>query len=503
MIVEAYDSQQNAIISPNRNTRRVEDFPDTVVAIFSRELFYKTLEYLDGEEIASYHDVDGVWPIYKVKYKGRDFAFVKGRMSAPVCVASFEDVLCCGAKRLILLGNCGTLDKKIEDCSIIIPNKAFREEGTSYHYAPPSESIDVNTRYRDLFKSICEERDYCYVEGATWTTDGFYRETQKKFDKFKAKGAICVDMECAAVQAFCNFRDYELFQFFYAADNLDGPVWDPRSLRNDIKLEEKSKIALLAFELALRIETEGSGSPKNVIREYKKIVLPDGEIYEGDVVNGKLTGKGKMLFPDEAIYMGDFVDGKFHGRGSYTFGGDFKGDIYTGEFKNNYFFGKGELKFASGHVYRGDFLDSQLNGLGIMDYSDGSCYVGEFEQNKKWGMGFFRYANGSIYTGQFVNNKKSGYGQLRYANGEYYKGEFFNDVFSGHGTFMYKDGSYYIGEFAGGIAIGRGEIRYPNGDVYVGEVVGAQRKGKGEMRFASGDVYIGEFKDDKIYIQGE
>ena len=31
-----------------------------------------------------------------------------------------------GSKRLILLGNCGVLDKRIEDCGIIIPIKAVR-----------------------------------------------------------------------------------------------------------------------------------------------------------------------------------------------------------------------------------------------------------------------------------------------------------------------------------------------------------------------------------------
>lgn len=258
MILEAYDSDRTALPQICHGMKKVANFPETVVAIFSRELFYKMLDYFHGEEIASYHDVDGVWPIYKVNYKGRDFAFVKARIGAPTCVASLEDVLGCGARRLILFGNCGVLDRSIEDLCVVIPSKAFREEGTSYHYAPPSESIEVNTRHIPLLKSLCDERGYCYVEGATWSTDGFYRETRKKFDKFRAKGAICVDMECAAVQAFCNFRGYELFQFFYAADNLDAPVWDKRSLGNKAKLEEKSRLALLAFELALRIEDENS-----------------------------------------------------------------------------------------------------------------------------------------------------------------------------------------------------------------------------------------------------
>ena len=43
--------------------------------------------------------------------------------------------------------------------------------------------------------------------------------------------------------AMADFRGKELFQFFYAADNLAGESWDIRSLANDANLSEKDKIA--------------------------------------------------------------------------------------------------------------------------------------------------------------------------------------------------------------------------------------------------------------------
>ena len=53
--------------------------------------------------------------------------------------------------------------------------------------------------------------------------------------------------------AMCQFREVEFFQFLYAGDNLDHSDWDPRSLAGHVKLDEKEKIALLAFELAARL----------------------------------------------------------------------------------------------------------------------------------------------------------------------------------------------------------------------------------------------------------
>ena len=63
-----------------------------------------------------------------------------------------------------------------------------------------------------------------------------------------------MEMECAAMQAMCDFRNVEFFQFFYAGDSLDHSKWDPRSLSGQARLDDKEKIALLAFELACKIE---------------------------------------------------------------------------------------------------------------------------------------------------------------------------------------------------------------------------------------------------------
>ena len=253
MLLEEFDENKIAVINPDMIFQKIPDFPETVVSVFSHQLFDAIVRFLGGTVIAESHDVDGVWPVYEVNYKGKRFAFFKGRLGGPACVGAFEDVMAFGGKRIILLGNCGVLDKNIKDCGIIIPTKAIRDEGTSYHYAPAGDTIEVNTKYTEEFKKVLEEFGYPYVEGVTWTTDAFYRETPQKIESRKKIGAICVEMECASMQAFCNFRGIEFFQFLYAGDNLDHSSWDPRSLSRNERLDDKQKIALLVFELAYKI----------------------------------------------------------------------------------------------------------------------------------------------------------------------------------------------------------------------------------------------------------
>ena len=48
-----------------------------------------------------------------------------------------------------------------------------------------------------------------------------------------------------------------LFRSFSSADTLDSEKWDARTLADDADLEQKDKIAYLAFEFAIEIFEKG------------------------------------------------------------------------------------------------------------------------------------------------------------------------------------------------------------------------------------------------------
>ncbi len=253
MILEEFDYCKEAIINPEMVVSKVTNFPEVTISCFSRTLFEKILTYFAPKLIAELHIATGISPVYEIEYKGKRFALYQSYVGEPACVGMYEDLIAIGSKRLILLGNCGVLDKNIKDCGIVIPTKAIRDEGTSYHYAEASDTIEVNKKYREEFIEVLNEAGYPYVEGTTWTIDACYRETHEKMNRRKEQGAIIVEMECAGMQALCDFRNTEFFQFIYAGDNLDHDTWDPRSISGETKLDEKSKIMFLAFELGLKI----------------------------------------------------------------------------------------------------------------------------------------------------------------------------------------------------------------------------------------------------------
>lgn len=255
MILEQYDKEKSAVFNPADVIQRIDKFPKIGVSCFSKRLIDSFVSSFEHEIIANLCGANGKNPVYKINYKGTDIALYMSRVGAPACVCDYEETLAMGLEKLILFGTCGVLDKRIDDLGIIIPTAAVRDEGTSYHYMPTSDEIAVNEKYKSDFTEILQEHGCTYTEGKVWTTDAVYRETRSKIENRKKMGCVCVDMECAAMSAAAKFREKDLFQFFYAADNLDGE-WDMRSLQCDNRLSEKERIILLALELAARIEDE-------------------------------------------------------------------------------------------------------------------------------------------------------------------------------------------------------------------------------------------------------
>lgn len=253
MLLEEFDPERRAVINPDQVVKPVENMPEVAVTCFSRKTFERMLEDLDTEIITWNGTANGEEPVYRAVYKGMPIALFILDVGAPVSVGMLEEVFQMGVQKVVIFGTCGVLDSRIEDCSIIIPDRALRDEGTSYHYAPPSDEIEVNQKTMKMFTELLDELHVNYTIGKTWSTDSFYRETPEKVKRRKAAGCICVEMECSANAAVCDFRGKKLLQFFYAADNLDAEEWDSRSLANHSRMEDKNRIAAIALEAAVRM----------------------------------------------------------------------------------------------------------------------------------------------------------------------------------------------------------------------------------------------------------
>lgn len=248
MITEAFDDKSKAIINPQIN----ENAPavDACILTFSEKIEKYAAENYNSRQIGVFDFATGEVPVYCIEYKGKKIAFYKTLIGAPACVGSVEESFnLIKTKKYVVFGGAGCLDKEIAHGKVMIPTEAYRDEGTSYHYMPASDYVTVKNS--DIVAEFMSKNGIPYVKGKTWTTDAFYRETVNNFEKHKADGCISVEMECAGLQAMCDFRGLELYTFFTSGDLLDAPEWDERCSEGEINgTQHDSGHFDIALELA-------------------------------------------------------------------------------------------------------------------------------------------------------------------------------------------------------------------------------------------------------------
>ena len=250
-ITESFDNTTEEILKPSFTAKAVEGFPENVIVTFDKKMLDAFMDGYTVEIIGKIHAGMEI-PIYKTVYKDRKIAFYLSGMGGPAAAAILEEIIVKGGKKILLFGSSGSLDKNITDGNIIIPTFAYRDEGTSYHYIPAhaGDYIEVKTagRLTEIFSSL----GVPVITGRTWTTDALYRETYKNKELRKGEGCITVEMECASVMALAEFRNADIYQFLYTADNLDCKEWEPRLLGKMPK-DMCEKYIALALEVSVRL----------------------------------------------------------------------------------------------------------------------------------------------------------------------------------------------------------------------------------------------------------
>ena len=249
MITDAFDNVTPAIINPTENPNAV--VVDACIATFSYKIEEYVLSHFEHTKIGELHFATGLIPVWLIERNGKKFAFFKTHVGAPACVGAIEDSFASiKTKKYILFGGAGCLNKEIARGKVMVPSAAWRDEGTSYHYMPASDWVEIRN-----CEKVCEfmgQSKLPFVRGKTWTTDSFYRETRGNFEKRKVAGCISVEMESAAVQAMCDFRGLDFYVFFTSGDLLDAPEWDERHalVESDVGTQHDAQHFEIALELA-------------------------------------------------------------------------------------------------------------------------------------------------------------------------------------------------------------------------------------------------------------
>ena len=251
MLLDEFENVPAVIEPTDRSLLSGGEICDTIILSFNGEILER-VKQIDGVYEGGYlTNLNGKLPWYIYEKDGSKVAVAMATIGAPMVVGLLEELKARGFNNFIVLGSCGVLDQSIQADKIILPSSALRDEGTSYHYAPASDEIAYERSLLLTMEKALDKAGIEHIRTKSWTTDAFYRETAAKVKRRLATGARVVDMEASAIMAWAQYRQANVYQFFYTADYVDhhNHEWDARR-------EDRKADAMTFFEIALVIARE-------------------------------------------------------------------------------------------------------------------------------------------------------------------------------------------------------------------------------------------------------
>jgi uridine phosphorylase len=245
-----FDPDRKAFIEPSEIATPLNVCEHCVICFFG-EVIERVAKEFNARVLTQNRWEDGPHPLYEIDHAGKRLAFFHPGVGAPISSGLLEEVIAFGCRKFIAIGGCGVLQKDVEVGKLVVVQSAVRDEGVSYHYAPPSREIEAQADALKVIERTLQDHQVPFIAGKTWTTDAPYRETRAKIEKRKGEGCITVEMEAAGMMAVAAFRGAAFGQILYAGDDLSGENWDNRGWQS--RQEVRHQLFWIAADACLRL----------------------------------------------------------------------------------------------------------------------------------------------------------------------------------------------------------------------------------------------------------
>ena len=157
---------------------------------------------------------------------GKKIWVVGSPLGAPHAVIALERLIAMGAREVLGFGCCGSLQPNLTIGHLILPEKAWSEEGTSAHYPLPE---GTEARGNEKILHLCAEKmgkKGCkFSIGKIWSTDAIFRETRNKIKTYSQMGLLAVEMEMSALFTVAAYRHILFGGVLVVSDEMTAGKW--------------------------------------------------------------------------------------------------------------------------------------------------------------------------------------------------------------------------------------------------------------------------------------
>ncbi len=164
--------------------------------------------------------------LFEFNYGDKKIGIIGRAVGASFAVLLAEQLFASGCKLMLSMTSSGQLVQPMEPPYFILIEKSVRDEGTSYHYLPPSEFSCLKTELKEKLKGAFDKLDLKIFTGSTWTTDAPYRETEEAISFYKNKGIHAVEMEASALYAFAEAQNKSVICFAHVTNQMASVTGD-------------------------------------------------------------------------------------------------------------------------------------------------------------------------------------------------------------------------------------------------------------------------------------
>lgn len=178
-------------------------------------------------------------------WQGAPLTVVAPALGAPYAAMVLEKLIALGARRVLILGWCGSLAPEVRIGHLILPDRALPGDGTSPHYCGGAAEIFPHEALFGLLESRLPEAGVPWHRGPVWSTDAFYRETPSLVHSCQGRGILGIDLELAALLAVGRFRQVAAAALLVVSDELFTLQWRPARGAQPFRLARQAALRLI------------------------------------------------------------------------------------------------------------------------------------------------------------------------------------------------------------------------------------------------------------------
>ena len=214
----------------------------------------KIAQHLSGSELLN---EQREYRVFKGHFGELPVTICSHGVGAPGAAIAFEELITAGARRIIRLGTCGSLQPDIDSGHLVIAIAAVQNTGYGRETVPVGYPAVADPRLTLALQEAANDGDYPYTSGLVLTRDAFYGGVTgpdiPDYQVMSAANVKAVEMECAALFIVGCLRAVHTAAILAvdgnvlrSAETMDS--YKPHQAIVATAVESATKIALLALQ---------------------------------------------------------------------------------------------------------------------------------------------------------------------------------------------------------------------------------------------------------------